>query len=226
MMADIFFVLNWIDNYVDIFQGFVTSRVVLAPLLLLFIEEVGVPLPVPGDMLIAYTGYRLSSQPGSPGLWQAFVTAQIASLLGATILFFLSRRWGQIIIMKIGRFIFLKEEHIRRAETLFARYGVLAIIFGRHIPGLRIPVTIFAATSGVKYPVFLVSTFISTAAWILIYLLAGRQLGAHFHTQIQRYISTYIAVLVGVTLLFAAIHLVGIYRESREKSHKHAHSEK
>ena len=207
--------LDWIDHYIDTLQQFLASNMVLAPLLLLFVEECGIPLPINGDIILAYTGYRISLNPGGPGIWSAFFAAQIAALAGSTVLFFLSRRWGQVVIYKVGKFIFLKEKHIKKAEQMFARWGILAIIIGRHIPGLRIPVTIFAATSGVRYRVFIFSTFISTSVWILFYLFAGRRIGASFHTEIQQYVGATLGVVIGLVVLFVAIHLIGLWRESR-----------
>lgn len=218
MLPYFFGVFSWLDRYVDLVEQFLASKAVLAPLLFLFLEEAGVPLPVPGDMIIAYTGYRLSLNPSGPGIWQAFIAAQFAALSGATILFFLSKRWGQMLVLKLGKFIFLKEKHIRHAERLFARFGVLGIIVGRHIPGLRIPVTVFAATSGVSYPIFLGSTFISTSAWILFYLFAGRRLGTSFHDLLHQYVGLSIFVVAVVVAVFIAIHLIGIYLESRKGS--------
>lgn len=209
-------IFMWLDGLVDLIQSFIVAKAVLAPLLLLFIEEAGLPLPVPGDMIIAFTGYRLSIKPDSPALWQAFVAAQVAALLGATILFFLSRRWGHWIVVKLGHFIFLEEEQIKKAEHLFARFGIFGIIIGRHIPGLRIPVTVFAAVSGMSYPVFIISTFISTSAWILFYLLAGKRIGATFHSQIQHYIGLTAAVIVAFTLFIIALHFIGMWRQSRK----------
>lgn len=207
--------LYWLDEYTDVIQHFIASKLVLAPLLLLFIEEAGIPIIVPGDAIIAYTGYKLSSTPGSPELWQAFVMAQISVIGGSTILFFLSKRWGQMLIHKLGKYVFLKEKHIKRAEDLFAKYGALAIIFGRHIPGLRIPITFFAATSGVRYRTFIVCTFISTSLWILFYLSVGRKLGADFHDQFQKYMGISFGVMAALTLGVVILHLIGLYRERR-----------
>lgn len=216
------FLFEWIDRYVDFILQFLHSKIVLAPLLLLFIEEAGIPLPINGDIILAYTGYKLSLNPSGPGIWQAFFAAQVAALVGATILFYLSKRWGQVVLLKLGKFIFLKEEQIRKAERLFARWGILAIIVGRHIPGLRVPITIFAATSGIKYLTFILSTFVSTSIWILFYLIAGKRIGAHFHSEIQHYITGSVVVIVGIFVAIIAIHLIGMYRESRKKS-AHTH---
>jgi len=214
----LFAVISWVDQAIDTVQHFITSNVILAPLALLFIEECGLPLPVPGDAILAYTGYRLSLSPHGPAIWEAFVAAQLSVLAGATVLFFLSRRWGQIIILKLGKFIFLEEKHIRKAEQLFRKWGIWAIIFGRHIPGLRIPVTIFAATSGVKYYVFLLGTFISTSVWITLYLVIFKQVGSAFHSEIQHYVGLTTAAIVAIVAGFILLHLVGIYRQHRRKS--------
>lgn len=208
-------VFDWFDQYVDVVQHFLSSRVVLLPLLLLLAEEAGVPLPVPGDAIIAYTGYRLSVVHGSAGFWEAFLTAQLAVFAGSSLLFFLSRHWGQVIVDKIGAFIFLQEKHIRHAERMFAKYGVFAIIVGRHIPGLRVPITFFAATSGVKYLTFIISTLISTSVWIGLYLTVGKDLGAHLQQHLHRYVALSFvaggAFVVGVLVL----HLVGAIRQAR-----------
>ncbi len=213
----IFLVFAWIDQYIDVVQHFLASKIVLAPLLLLFLEEAGIPLVVPGDMIIAYTGYKLSLNPNGPGLWQAFVAALIAAMAGSSVLFFVSRRWGQKLIIQLGKFVFIKEKHIHQAEELFAKYGILAIIIGRHIPGLRIPVTIFAATSGVKYITFMMSTFISISAWILFFLNAGKRIGAHFHAEVQRYVGFTLGLVALVMLGVIVLHLVGMYREARRR---------
>lgn len=206
----------WLDQYVDVIQRLIMGKAVLAPLLLLFIEEAGVPIIVPGDAIIAYTGYRLSMDRGGVGLWEAFIVAQIAVIAGATILFFLSRRWGQILVDKIGSFIFLKEKHIKHAERLFAKFGILGIIIGRHIPGLRMPVTFFAATSGVRYRTFVFSTFISTSIWIVFYLTIGKDLGVTFHQQLQHYVGLTVLGTLFLTLGIIALHFVGRYRKNRK----------
>src|SRR6185437_11853050 len=136
---------------------------------------------------------------------------------GATILFFAARRWGQWIIRAMARFVFLEEKHIQRAERLFAKYGVLGIIVGRHIPGLRIAVTVFAATSDVKYLTFIISTFISTSIWILFFLSIGKRVGVNFHQEFQHYIGISAAVLAALTVGLFVLHGIGMYREQRRK---------
>lgn len=203
---------NWLDNYAEGIQAFLHNHIVLAPLFFLLIEEMGVPLPVPGDAIIAYVGYGLSKT-DSATLWQALVVAMVAVLVGATVLFYAARRYGQTVIRWLGRFIFLKQSHLDKAERLFARFGVWAIIFGRHIPGMRIPITIFAASSGLRYRTFILSTFVSTAGWILFYLKVGYRFGAGLQALLQRDTAITVIVFAALVAGVAALHLVGLYRE-------------
>ena len=204
----------WFDQYTDTVQQLIAANIVLAPLLLLFVEEMGIPIFIPGDVILAYTGYKVAITDG-PELWIVFIVAQMAVMGGATILFFLSRRYGQVFITKLGEFVFLEEKHIQRAERLFARFGPVAIIVGRHIPGLRIPITIFAATSGVRYVTFLISTLISTSLWIVFYLNVGKRVGTDFHGAFQKYIGLSLLAFGGLTLGIFVLHFIGRLRKKQ-----------
>ena len=203
-----------IDQYTDKIQLFLSNHVVLAPLVLLLVEEMGIPILVPGDVIIGYTGFKLSQQ-HTIALWQAFVLALLAVVCGASILFFIAKRWGQIVVKKFSHFIFLQERHLEKAEHIFAKYGVWAIIFGRHIPGLRVPITIFAATSGIKYRTFILSTIVSTALWILFYLYIGNRYGADIQQAIHKSVILSLGIILSIVVLVIGLHLWGKYRERK-----------
>lgn len=206
----------WLDQYTDWIEQFIRSQVVVAPLLLLFLEEMGVPILVPGDAILAYTGLSVSRSSGA-SLWFAFAVALLSVVIGASILFFVSRRYGQVVIDKLGKFIFLKQSNIERAEKLFARFGVWTIIFGRHIPGMRIPITIFAAISGIKYRTFILSTLASTVLWILFYLHVGKRYGGDIQSTVQKYAGLTLAILIGAVLLIIGLHIRGARQEKKLK---------
>jgi len=209
-------ITRWLDNYTDGIQAFLSSHIVLAPLLLLLVEEIGIPLPVPGDAIIAYVGYGLTKTE-SVTMWQAFWVAIVSVMIGASILFYLSKRWGQSIIRWLARFIFLKQSHLGKAERLFTKYGVWAIIVGRHIPGLRIPLTVFAASSGMRYVTFITSTFISTFLWVILYLNLGSRFGEDFVNVFRRDIALSVAVFGLFVVVFLALHLYGMWQEKISK---------
>jgi membrane protein DedA with SNARE-associated domain len=210
------FVITLIDRYTDALELFISNQIVLAPLVLLFAEEAGVPILLPGDGVLAYVGYSVqTSQHAS--FWLAYVVACTAVLCGASILFFVARRFGERFIDKLGHFIFLKPSHLERAEKLFKRYGAWTIIVGRHIPGMRIPITIFAATSGVRYRTFILSTLVSTLLWIWFYLSVGKRYGSSFRHLISQSVTVTIGVVIAGALLVVGLHLYGRHSRRTDK---------
>ncbi len=172
------------DELIDTIQNFVVHQAVIAPILLLFIEESGIPLPIPGDVYLAFMGYQVSK--GTVPYWAAFAMLLIAVLGGSSILYFISARWGKVLVDKLGKYLHISHSKLERVERDFKKYGVFVIIFGRHIPGFRIPITIFSGISDVSYPTFITSTFISVILWIVFYMALGAKVGKnimkHFHT--------------------------------------------
>ncbi len=183
---------TFLDNYSDALIGFLNSQKVIAPILLLALEEAGIPLPVPGDLIIAYTGYQVAQ--GNISYQVAFILILISVLIGSTILYGLSFRFGNRLILTLGKYIHLDEKKLLTVEKHFRKYGILAIIFGRHIPGFRVPVTVFSGISDVSYKTFIASTFVSVIFWIIIYLSLGLNLGAktmallHAHTYLRLFL--------------------------------------
>ncbi|MDQ6774450.1 MAG: DedA family protein [Candidatus Dormibacteraeota bacterium] len=184
--------------------GFVTTVLnrygVGAGLALLYIEESGVPLPVPGDAYVIYIGHAaIGSAPRLVLSWAAIVAVVTA---GASNLFLISRRWGRRLLHgPLGPFLHLSPEALDRAEAWFGRWGILAIIFGRHIPGFRVPITVAAGALGVRYRVFAPGVAVSTGVWAALWLWIGVRFGteaAHVFSRYPWVIVAVIAVVIGV----------------------------
>jgi len=145
-----------------------------ASLLLLYIEESGIPLPVPGDVYVIYLGQASARSPSRlVASWLAIIAAVLAA---SSNLYLLSRRWGGGLLRgRLGRILHVDSEGITRAERFVGRWGALSIIFGRHVPGCRVPITVLAGTLKVRYPVFAASVAVSTAGWSAIWLLLGHR---------------------------------------------------
>src|ERR1700687_2796243 len=191
----------------------------LASYALLYIEESGVPLPAPGDVFVMYVGAHV---PRNLATWIVAWLGLVAVVVaGATNLFFISRRFGRRLAE--GRFaevFHLSPERLDKAERWFQKYGVVAIIFGRHIPGFRVPITLAAGVLKVKYSVFAASVAVSTAIWAGVVLI----IGVNFGPQMGRFLRLHREMY----WLWAAVVLVMIvlivYRMRRKASMGTHHS--
>jgi membrane protein DedA with SNARE-associated domain len=182
-----------------------------ACLALLYIEESGIPLPVPGDFYVAFMG-RLNAGSMLHLLlaWLAIIAVVVA---GATNLYWLARRWGPALLRHpvAGRLLHLDERRLEKTHAWFDRWGPWAIIFGRHIPGFRIAITVIAATAGVPYRVFAPSVVVSTAIWAGVGLWLGATVGAAIGNVLFDRGWIYIVGL-GLVIVVLAIALVRAWR--------------
>jgi membrane-associated protein len=203
---------NWIDLR-DWFAGILKRFGAPGSLALLYIEESGVPLPVPGDIYVIYLGHLAKGYwPHLAGYWLAIIAVVVA---GSSNLYWISRRWGvRLIEHPFARVFHLEPERLEKARAWFDRWGVLAMIFGRHIPGFRVPLTVVAGTLRFRYRLFVPSVAISTAIWAGFFLLVGDRLGG----AIAQFTRTHTWVYaVGTILPLGAIGFIA-WRASRALS--------
>lgn len=142
----------------------------------IYLEESGVPMPVPSEVSITYLAHRLQSNPVALVATWLGLTALI--VLGSTNLFAASRRFGPRLIKgRAGRILHMTPDRLRRAQRWFRRWGPLAIVVARFVPGLRWAMAVACGTLGVSYRTFWVSTTVSALIWIGGLLLVGVTLG-------------------------------------------------
>ena len=156
--------LGLVDNYDD-----------QAIFLLVFIEESGIPLPLPGDLIMMLAGFRVA-QDKMNLVWVLFVL-ESATVLGATILYWLAARGGRPLLYRYGRFIHCDRAKLDRTEAWMQQRGAVAIVLGRLIPGLRIPTALAAGTFGVPYSTFLPALALGAFLYIAFFVLLGMWVG-------------------------------------------------
>src|SRR5919204_4999699 len=112
---------------------------------LIAIEEAGVPLPAPGDLVIAFYGSRASGDPIEIG--QVVLTCAAASATGTLAPYALARRFGQTVALRVGRWLDVDARRIDQLEKRVGRSGWRGVLIGRLIPGLRVAVSLVAGAS-------------------------------------------------------------------------------
>lgn len=152
---------------------------VLGLFLFLLIEEMGAPLFFPGDTLIMAAGAR----PGRSliGGLTVIVASAAAAALGSSVLYAVVRRGGRPLLVRYGRSLHLNEGRVATLEAWFRRHGVLAIVVGRLVPGLRTPTSVMAGLFGVSFRTFLPATAVAAVLWASLYYVLGLFLGQQWH---------------------------------------------
>src|ERR1700694_1723416 len=102
-------------------SSFLNQHGLLAAFVYLLIEEGGVPVPVPGDVLMLILG--IHAREGTVPLWQAILATWLGTLIGSTFLYFAARKAGRALVYRYGRFIRLTPERLDRAERWLKQDG-------------------------------------------------------------------------------------------------------
>jgi membrane protein DedA with SNARE-associated domain len=193
--------------------GFLLRRFGLAAaFVLLYLEESGVPMPMPGDVFVMYAGHH--SAHNLLTLLAAWLGLIAVVVLGASNLFFISRRWGrEIVEHRLARVLHLTPARIDQAERWFGRWGVWTLVLGRHIPGLRVPLTVAAAIFRVPYPVFVASVAVSTAVWAGFFLTLGAVFGGRIGHLLSLHREGYV-ILPAVVVIAFGVYLVILLRRT------------
>lgn len=203
----------------DSIRSLLTQDGYLVGFALLYIEESGVPLFIPGDAFLAYVGHRLPHN--VPVFLVAWVGFVLAVTFGATNLYLLSRRYGRRLVEhRLAGLLHLTPERLDTAERSFRRWGPWALIFGRHILGLRVPLTVAAGVLKLPYRTFAISVAVSSAAWAAVFLL----LGLFFGDSVERSLRSHpLFYGIGSAAIVVAVVVIAVVRYRRRPSGERAH---
>jgi membrane protein DedA with SNARE-associated domain len=156
-------------------SSFLNQHGLLAAFVFLLIEEAGVPVPVPGDVLMLILGVH--AREGIVPLWQAVGVTWLGTMIGSTFLYFASRMAGRGLVYRYGRYIRLTPERLDRAERWLQQHGSRAVFLGRLVPGLRIVTAVACGVFDVPFTVFFPAMSLGALLYILVYTLLGYFLG-------------------------------------------------
>jgi membrane protein DedA with SNARE-associated domain len=170
--------------------------------LLIMLEDFGIP--VPGEtILIAGAIYAGA---GRLNIVTVGVVGFIAAIIGDNIGFAIGHFGGRALALRWGKYVFLTEERLDKAQGFFDRRGAIVITFARFVEGLRQANGIIAGISGMHWLRFLAFNALGAALWVGTWVSLGYLAGDHIAT-IYHYITqySYYVLIAGAVLLVAYI---------------------
>jgi len=175
---------------------YVTLFVVIA------VEEAGVPLPVPGDLIIAFYGWRASGDVLE--LAQVIVVCALASTAGTVVPFLLARRFGEGVANRLAGWLDVDQRRVDALMRRVERSGFAGVLVGRLIPGLRVAVSLVAGTARVPLAEFSPAVFVAAS----IYWTGWVTLGAIVGPRVEDVVSP---AYLGIVVALIPIVLVGAF---------------
>ena len=171
-----------------------------AILLLVMVEDFGIP--VPGETILIAAAIYAGA--GRLNVVAVGLVGFIAAVIGDNIGFAIGHFGGRALALRWGKYIFLTEERLDKAEVFFARHGGKIIVVARFIEGLRQANGIIAGIAGMRWLRFLAFNALGAALWVGTWVSLGYLAGNHI-TTIYHGITQYsYYVLIAVVVLLVA----------------------
>jgi membrane protein DedA with SNARE-associated domain len=115
---------------------------------LLFVKEAGVPVPVPGDLLVVGAGVSTSGRPEAVA-WLAAIL--VAGYLGGCVQFLLIRGPMRRPVLGLLARVGLGEQRVNAIAQALGRNGVRGVAIARVTPGLRVAAIAASAVAALPF---------------------------------------------------------------------------
>ena len=164
----------------------------LAVFVLMVLESACIPIPSEVTMLFggaAANAIFAASLPGQPHQLN-FVVVGLMGALGNLV-----ERWG--------RYVFLRQHELDRAEEWFAEHGEAAVFVSRLLPVVRTFISLPAGVAEMPVGQFTAYTFAGCLPWTFALAGVGYALGSRW-TTVEKYFRP-ISIVVGILLVGAIV---------------------
>ncbi len=142
---------------------------------LMFIESSFIPFP--SEVVLPPAGYLAAK--GEMNAYLAFGAGLGGSLLGALFNYSVAVYVGEPFLRRYGKYFFVKEKALDRAERFFADHGEISTFVGRLIPVVRQLISIPAGIARMNLRRFALFTSLGAGIWCAILVYIGYFHGQH-----------------------------------------------
>lgn len=182
--------------------SFVSDYGYLAVFLLVFLQEIGVPNPVPNELVLLFAGALTTM--GGLSIWLMFLTAVAADVIGTTLLFTIFYFFEHHVMERIRKWISINER-LEKIKIRLIKHDRWGIFLGRLMPYVRGYVSVAAGILNIPYRVFVPLVALSAVLWSGGYVVLGHFLGKQWETVagvIEQYKWSFFVVLVSIVVLW------------------------
>ncbi len=163
-------------------------------------------IPLPSEVIMPLAGFLASAahRPGGviavgsqtvavPATFTvlgAAVAGAFGCLVGSVVAYIVGAYGGRPLLFKYGKYVLISEEHARKADEWFARWGDATVFFSRLLPVVRTFISLPAGVARMNFVRFCIYTFVGSLAWCWVLAYAGFKLGEHWetvHAQLQKF---------------------------------------
>ena len=169
--------------------------------------------PFPSEVVMPPAGYL--AWKGEMSLTLVILSGIFGSILGALFNYWLAVKLGRPFLLKYGKYFFISQESIEKADKFFQKHGHISTLVGRLLPVIRQYISLPAGISRMPLKTFTIFTTIGAGVWVVVLTFAGYFLGEH-----QELLKEYLHVISISCIALALIIALGYYFVLKGKNKK------
>jgi membrane protein DedA with SNARE-associated domain len=123
-------------------------------------------IPLPSEVVIPPAAYWAAQ--GKYNFWGVILAGTVGSYLGAAVMYWASRWIGRPLLVRYGKYFFVPESQLLRAERWLVRYHAGGIFFARLLPVVRHLIGIPAGIVRMDFKTYSLMTIAGSAAWCTV----------------------------------------------------------
>ena len=203
-----------LEHWVAMLQQLPVEGILLAALVVTFVENVFPPSP--SDTLLLFCGVLvgLGAAPFVPML----LAATVGSVAGFALMFWLGYQFG-VRIVQTRRLRWLPLEMVERVQRWFRRYGYWVIVANRFLSGTRGAISFVAGMSELRFvPTLLLST-VSALVWNGLLLTLGWSVGRNWQ-QVAHALQLYGTIITALVVALVGGWFLWNWLQSRRNAER------
>ncbi len=170
----------------------------------------GVGIPVPLTPILLFLGSLAGL--GHVNLPMAIGLVCLGTLAGASVAYYIGKRFGTIAAMRYGRHVGLTPARVQHIDLWLRRRGSVGVFLLRLPPGVRSFTPLVEGEAGTTLPAFILGTVAGALVVNSVYALVGAALGANYRTalafvdRLQLPILLTLVAVIAVVVGFILLH--------------------
>ena len=158
-------------------------------------------LPLPGEVLMSYTGFLVYQ--GQLNWMLSIIIAGAGAAIGMTLSYWIGYRLGTPFFEKHGHRFHMGPKQIDKISSWFNVHGNKLLIIAYFIPGIRHITGYFSGITRISFRTYALFAYSGALLWVSVFITLGKILGPQweqFHTSIKKYliIGSVIAIIIVV----------------------------
>jgi membrane-associated protein len=185
-------------------------------LILIVFAETGLMVGffLPGDSLLVIAGTVAAK--GDLDIWWLNIALILAAIIGDATGYWIGHRTGQALYSRPNSFFF-RREHLMKTHDFYEKHGGKTIVIARFMPIVRTFAPVVAGAAQMTYRQFAIYNIFGGILWVTSMTLTGYFLGMALGPErIGKYIHVIVAVVIGLSLLPAAISILQARLKNRK----------